>query len=160
MAAKTAKKKTAKKSAKKSNPSGASKKLLDMLNQAIAREIAVSIQYMWQHVMIKGMYAEAIGPTFRITALAEMLHAELIAERLDYLGGEPTTKPYKITVGGGEPKKMLQLDVKAEEEAIAMYKDIIKLADKEGDITTRKLFEQILGEEEGHHNTFTGLLEK
>ena len=71
----------------------ATKKLKDMLNMAIAREISVSIQYMWQHVMVKGMYAEAIGPVFRTIALTEMLHAEQIAERLDYLGGEPTTKP-------------------------------------------------------------------
>jgi bacterioferritin len=151
-------KKTAK-AAKKTSATKVSKKLLDMLNEAIAREMAVSIQYMWQHVMIKGMYAEAVGPKLRMIALAEMLHAELIAERLDYLGGEPTTKPYKITVGGGNPKNILNIDVAAEEEAIAMYKDIIRLADKEGDITTRKLFEQILGEEEDHHNTFTTLLE-
>ena len=138
----------------------ASQKLKDMLNEAVARELQVSIQYMWQHVMIEGMYAEAIGPTFRTTALREMVHAELIAERLDYLGGEPTTKPTTITVGGGDPKKMLQIDVKAEEDAISLYKEIIELADKEKDVTTRKLFEQILGEEEDHHNTFTGLLEK
>lgn len=137
----------------------ATRKLKDMLNQAIAREMQVCIQYMWQHVTIRGIYSEAVGPVFRTTAIAEMMHAELIAERLDYLGGKPTTKPEKITVGGGDPLKMLKLDVKAEEEAIALYKDIIRQADKEGDITTRKLFEQILGEEEDHHNTFTGLLD-
>jgi bacterioferritin len=137
----------------------ASKKLLDLLNEGIAREIAVSIQYMWQHVMVKGMYAEAVGPVFRTTALNEMLHAEMIAERLDYLGGKPTTKAKTITVGGSSPKKMLQLDVKAEEEAIALYKQIIKLADKEDDITTRKLFEDILRDEENHHNIFSNLLE-
>jgi bacterioferritin len=138
----------------------ASKKLLDMLNDAIAREIAVSIQYMWQHIMVKGIAAETVGGVFRTIALAEMLHAELIAERLDYLGGVPTTKPATIEVGGSDAAKMLKLDVKAEEEAIDMYKKIIKLADKEGDSTTRKLFEQILAEEEDHHNTFSTLLGK
>ena len=137
-----------------------SKKLKDMLNEAIAREIAVSIQYMWQHVMVKGMYSEAVGPIFRTTALNEMLHAEMIADRLDYMGGKPTTKPTTITVGGSDPKKMLRLDVKAEEEAILLYIKIIKLADKEGDITTRKLFEDILRDEENHHNIFSNMLEK
>lgn len=137
-----------------------SKKLLEMLNGAIAREIAVSVQYMWQHVTVKGMYAEAVGPVFRRIALVEMLHAEMIAERLDYLGGVPTTTPTKIEVNGGGPEKMLQNDIRAEEEAIAMYRDIIKLAAEEGDITTRKLFEDILREEEDHHNTFTNMLEK
>jgi len=32
-----------------------SAELLDLLNKAIAREIQVSIQYMWQHVLWQGM---------------------------------------------------------------------------------------------------------
>ncbi len=55
---------------------------------------------------------------------------------------------------------MLKTDIKAEKEAIALYKKTIKTADKEGDSTTRRLFEKILAEEEGHHDTFTKLLEK
>lgn len=136
----------------------ASKKLLEQLNEAIAREMQVSIQYMWQHIMIRGINAQAIGPIFRLTAIAEMMHAELIAERLDYLGGVPTTKPAPINVGK-TAKDMLTIDKKAEEEAIAMYKGIIKLAEKEDDYTTKKLFEQILADEENHHNTFSTLLE-
>ena len=78
----------------------ASKLLKDKLNEAIAREMQVSIQYMWQHIVVKGMNAQSVGPVFRLTAIAEMLHAELIAERLDYLGGKPTTQPSPINVGG------------------------------------------------------------
>jgi len=137
----------------------ASENLKNMLNEAIAREIAVSIQYMWQHVMVKGINSETVGDVFRRIALVEMKHAELIAERLDYLGGVPTTKPTKIEVDGSA-ENMLKKDVKAEEEAIALYRSIIKLADKEGDTTTRKLFEEILAQEEEHHNTFTTLLGK
>ncbi len=135
-----------------------SKELLKKLNEAIAREIQVSIQYMWQHVMIKGINAQAIGPIFRQIAIIEMGHAELIAERLDYLGGEPTTQPTPIEIGKNA-KEMLKINKKAEEDAIAMYKDIIKLAEKEADYTTKKLFEQILADEENHHNTFSTLLE-
>jgi bacterioferritin len=136
----------------------ASKKLLDMLNDALAREIAVTVQYMWQHVQVKGMFTETVGGVFKEIAIVEMKHAEAIAERIDYLGGVPTTKPVTITVGGDDATKMLNIDKKAEEDAIALYRDIIKVADKEGDVTTRKLFEGILGQEEEHHNTFTSLL--
>ena len=55
-------------------------------------------------------------------------------------------------------KEMLEHDAKAEEEAIDLYKEIIKQASSEGDSTTRLLFEQILAEEEDHHDTFTTLL--
>jgi bacterioferritin len=137
----------------------ASKKLLDMMNEAIAMEIQVSIQYMWQHVMVKGINADSVGGVFKQIAIAEMKHAEAIAERLDYLGGAPTTKPTPIAIGKSA-KEMLQINKKAEEGAIALYKKIIQVADKEGDVVTRKLFESILADEEGHHNTFGTLLEK
>lgn len=137
----------------------ASKKLQDMLNDAIAREIQVSVQYMWQHVMVKGINAESVGGVFRGIAMAEMKHAEAIAERLDYLGGVPTTKPTPIAIGK-TAKEMLQINKKAEEDAIKLYKEIISVASREGDVVTRKLFESILSEEEGHHNTFSTLLEK
>lgn len=135
----------------------ASEKLKEMLNEAIAREISVSIQYMWQHIQVKGMMAEAVGGTFRTIAIAEMLHAELIAERLDYLGGVPTTKAANIDVGK-TAEEMLKINVRVEEEAISFYREIIHLAVEEGDSTTRQLFERILAEEEGHHNTFQTLL--
>lgn len=136
----------------------ASKELLDKLNEAIANELQVSIQYMWQHIMARGINSESVGGVFKKIAITEMKHAELIAERLDYLGGVPTTKPLPIEVGKAT-KEMLQIDKKAEESAIALYKGIIDMAAKEGDHTTKKLFEEILMDEEGHHNTFSTLLE-
>ena len=136
-----------------------SQKLKDMLNEAIAREIAVSIQYMWQHVQVIGVKGIAVQDQFKVTAITEMKHAESIAERLWYLTGTPTTKPSPIHVGK-TLKEFLGLDVKAEEEAIAMYKQIIALAQKEGDVTTAFLFEGILQDEEAHHDLFTTMLEE
>jgi len=137
----------------------ASEKLVEMLNQALGRELQVSIQYMWQHVRIAGPHAAAIGDVFREIALTEMKHAEAIAERVDYLGGVPTTKPAPIEIGEGW-REMLQIDLKAEEEAIALYKEIISQAEEEGDVTTAHLFRGILEDEEEHHNEFRTLLEE
>ncbi|MGD0550555.1 MAG: ferritin-like domain-containing protein [Candidatus Bathyarchaeia archaeon] len=120
----------------------ASAKLLDMLNQAIARELQVSIQYMWQHVQWKGVEHFAVTEELKKTAIAEMKHAEKIAERLWYLGGKPTTKPSMINVGD-KLVEMLNFDVKAELEAITMYKEIMDIAQKEGDVATREIFEEI-----------------
>ena len=136
-----------------------SQKLKDMLNGAIAREIQVSIQYMWQHVQWMGVDHYAVSDKFKEIAVEEMKHAEKIAERLWYLGGVPTTKPTSIKVGE-ELWEMVDLDIKAELEAIKMYKDIEKAADAEGDPTTRFIFEEILEQEEDHHDFFTSLKEK
>ncbi len=135
----------------------ASTKLTDMMQKAIAREIQVSVQYMWQHVMAKGLESAEIAESFEEVAITEMKHAEKIAERLFYFDVIPTTKPAPIIMVSSL-KEMLEADTKAEEEAIDLYKEIIKQASSEGDSTTRLLFEQILADEEEHHDTFTTLL--
>jgi bacterioferritin len=136
-----------------------SEKLKGMLNNAIAREMQVSIQYMWQHVQVIGVKGIAVQDQFKQTAIAEMKHAESIAERLWYLEGTPTTKPAPIHVGKSL-REFLELDTKAEEEAIVMYKQIIELAQKEGDVTTAFMFKEILEDEEEHHDLFTTMLEE
>src|SRR3972149_2692014 len=77
----------------------AKESLKEMLNDAIAREIQVSVQYMWQHVQAVGIAGEVARPIFKQFAITEMKHAEEIAERLNMLGGIPTTKPTTITIG-------------------------------------------------------------
>lgn len=136
-----------------------SEELKKMLNDAIGREIQVSIQYMWQHVQVVGVKGIAVQDQFKQTAMAEMKHAEKIAERLWYLTGTPTTKPAPINVGNSL-KEFLELNVKAEEEAITMYKKIIEMAQKEGDVTTAFIFKEILEDEEEHHDLFTTMLEE
>ncbi|MEM3816357.1 MAG: ferritin-like domain-containing protein, partial [Candidatus Bathyarchaeia archaeon] len=76
-----------------------------------------------------------------------------------YLGGTPTTKPSEIFVGK-TLKEMIERDVKDEENAIKLYKEIIEKARKENDVTTAFLFEGILKDEEEHHDFFTTILEE
>jgi bacterioferritin len=136
-----------------------SAQLLELLNKAIAREIQVSIQYMWQHVQWRGVKGFAVQDELKKIAVTEMKHAEAIAERLFYLGGIPTTKPEPIFVGE-TLKQMIEQDKKDEEGAIQLYKQTIEVAKKEGDETTKRLFRQILSDEEEHHDIFTSLLEE
>jgi bacterioferritin len=135
-----------------------SKTLLNKLNEAIAGELQVSIQYMWQHVQWGGVKGFAVHDELKKIGIAEMKHAEAIAERLFYLGGVPTTMPSPIFVGS-TLQEMIKRDAQDEANAIALYKEIIEAALKEKDVTTAFLFNQILQEEEDHHDTFTTLLE-
>lgn len=136
----------------------ASEKLKEMLNDAISRELQVSIQYMWQHVQWGGVKHYAVSDQLEDIAIQEMKHAEKIAERLWYLGGTPTTKPAQITVGENL-WEMVDLDALAEEGGIKLYKEIVKLAEEEGDVTTKHIFEEILEEEEEHHDFFISIAE-
>ena len=136
----------------------ASEKLLDKLNDAIAREIQVSIQYIWQHVLATGIKGEIAKDIFKSAAITEMKHAEEIAERLNMLGGVPTTQPTPISVGKSF-EEMVKNDIEAEEGAIAMYREIIKMANAEEDYTTAKMMINILADEEEHLDSFQGILE-
>ncbi|MFQ6052172.1 MAG: bacterioferritin, partial [Candidatus Hydrothermarchaeota archaeon] len=84
---------------------------------------------MWQHIMAPGIKGKIISADLRAIAIEEMLHAEQIAERLHYLGGTPIVKPDPVNIGENL-KEMVELDVKAELEAIKMYKNIIAIAEK------------------------------
>ena len=106
-----------------------SDELKQLLNAAIAREIQVSVQYMWQHVQVPGLKGVAVKDEFKRVAVAEMKHAEMIAERLWYLGETPTTKPAPIVVGDSL-QEFLELDTKAEVEAIDLYRKITEMAAK------------------------------
>lgn len=127
------------------------------MNRGIARELQVSIQYMWQHVSVTGINGAVVEGIFKDIAITEIKHAEKIAERLVAIGGNPTIKPYNIVVGS-TLEEMLRLDEKAEEEAITLYKQTLLIARDENDSTTRRLFEKILAEEEEHIDTFGKLL--
>ncbi len=133
-------------------------RLLDVLNRSIARELQVSTQYMWHHVMAVGLPSPAIKEIFKQIAIQEMRHAESFAERLDQLGGVPTTQPWPIQVGG-DLRKMIQDDLKAEEEAVTLYREGIKIAVEADDPVTRHLFEDILAQEEEHFKTFHDMLQ-
>ncbi len=134
-----------------------SKKLLDALNEDLAYELAALTQYMWHHVMGQGMEFPAISDLFKEFSIQEMKHAEALAERIDLLGGVPTTQPKEIKMGGNL-RKMLRDDLAGERLAIDLYRKHIALAEKANDPVTRRLLESILEDEEGHANDIEGAL--
>jgi bacterioferritin len=134
-----------------------------LLNQAVSREIQVSIQYMLQHtkmeklmrkvipenVLLDKTTYEAVGKFLKEIAIEEMKHAADIMERIYYLGGSATTKADKSVVGNSL-SEFAKLGVAAEEEALALYRKIIRASRENGDRTTRQLFQKIYKAEEEH----------
>jgi bacterioferritin len=136
---------------------------ISLLNQAVSREIQVSLQYMLQHAKMEKLIRkcipeniltgkttyEAVGKFLREFAIEEMKHAAAAMERIYYLGGEATTKSDKVTVGNSL-SEFAELGVKAEEEALVLYRKIIAEAAKIDDWETREMFEKIYAAEEKH----------
>ena len=136
---------------------------IDLLNKAVEREIAVSLQYILQHAKMEKLVRrtipenilldkttyDAVGKFLREIAIQEMKHAASIIARIYYLGGKATTKSGKPKIGDSI-SEFAKLGVEAEEEALTLYRQIIETSGKMGDWETRELFEKIYGEEEGH----------
>lgn len=136
---------------------------IDLLNEAVEREMQVSIQYLLQHgkmeklimkklpenILLDKTTYEAVGKFLREIGIQEMKHAASIMERIYYLGGDATTKSAKVVVGDAI-SEFAKLGVKAEEEALVLYRKIIEQAGQMGDWETREMFEKIYGEEEEH----------
>jgi len=140
-----------------------SKDYYSLLNQAVSREFQVSTQYMLQHakmeklirrcipeniLMDKTTY-DAVGKFLKEFAIHEMKHAAAIMDRIYYLGGDATTYSDKPNIGDSL-STFAKNGLKAEEEALALYRKIIEESGKIGDWETRELFEKIYGEEEKH----------
>ena len=133
-------------------------KLLDVLNDLRSRELAVVMQYMRQHYTVTGPEGMLHADTFKGVAVTEMKHAEELAERIEFLGGKATTKPEKFESEFAGLKEMAKADYSAEADAVMRYRAAIKVAAAHDDVTTRKLLEDILGDEEDHLKTFTDML--
>jgi len=136
---------------------------ISLLNQAVAREIQVSAQYMLQHTKIEKLKRKVIkenyllesttydefGKLLEELAIQEMNHLADIMERIYILGGEATTKPDKIIIGNSM-REFAELNVKAEEEALELYRQIIEAAKNIGDRETWVMFTKIYSDEEKH----------
>ncbi len=135
------------------------KQIIDALNRSRSAELGAIMQYMGHHYSAEGLEALGVKDIFRQSALDERRHAEMLAERIVYLGGIATLKidPVKR---GGSLKQMLKDDLDLEKKAIKRYRDQIGLAEKLKDYTTRRLLEDILIEEESHADTGQSLLAK
>jgi len=137
----------------------ARKQIIETLNKARERDLAVTIQYMWQHYQAQGMESPAVAEIFKEIAKEEMQHAEKFAERIVYLGGTPTVRPGLIRKSKSL-NAMIADDLESEEVAIRHCREGVRLCEKDGDYGTRRLFEEILAQSEHHKDTFQTLLTK
>ena len=131
-----------------------SQKVITLLNEARARELAAISQYMVQHYELEDADFGKLAGKMKEIAIQEMKHAEALAERILFLKGEPTTKPDAVAKKGQEIGDMLKTDVALETQAIKMYNDASVACAAAKDQISKQLFEKLLGEEEEHLNIF------
>lgn len=142
------------------------KQAVDVLNQALATEIVCVLRYKRHYYTSKGIYKDSVANEFLEHATQEQEHADMIAERITQLGGEPDLNPdgmssrshseYRV---GESMVDMIKENLVAERVAIESYREMIRFFG-ENDPTTRRMLEQILAVEEEHANDMVDLLEQ
>ena len=131
-----------------------SDKVIKALNEARAAELAAITQYMAHHYELDDMDYGKLGAMLKEISIDEMKHAEELAERILYLGGDPTYKPDAATKKGMGVLEMVEFDLALENGAIEMYNNSIKLCRDEKDNVSLKIFEELIAEEQEHADKF------
>jgi len=138
--------------------------VIRLLNEALATEIVCVLRYKRHFYMASGIHSQAVAEEFQEHAREEQEHADMIAERITQLDGEPNFSPEGLSarshsqyVEGTSLLDMMREDLVAERIAIESYSEIVRfLGDK--DPTSRRLMEEILAKEEEHADDLKTLM--
>ncbi len=131
--------------------------LIDNLNQDLASELAAIIQYITYAAKVTGPYRPQLAQFFLAEIADEQLHAQFLANKITFLGGEPTTQPSKIN-SPHTNKEMLEELLEAEKKAVAAYTQRAKDAEAFGDKGLQIQLEDMILDESGHAEEITRLL--
>jgi bacterioferritin len=128
--------------------------VIEVLNKAREMELQAIGQYMNHHYALDDMDYGELAAKMKLIAIDEMRHAEMFAERIKELGGEPSTD-FAGKIEKGQPfAEIFPFDAKLEDDTVAIYSDFLLTCRESGDSISMKIFEQIIAEEQIHMNYF------
>ncbi len=129
-------------------------KSIDRLNEAIGKEIATTLQYLYFHVHFEDDGYEYLAKLMKQTSITEMFHIDKIADRILFLQGDvemkPSFEPRKIL----DVKEALEFAMTLEQRTVDSYNQWARLCADEDDQITHKLFQELSAEEEQHLDVF------
>lgn len=130
------------------------KKSVELLNSAVADELAAVHQYMYFHFHLDDQGFGPLALLFKRTAIEEMGHIERLAERILFLKGDvelvPSVAVEKIT----DAEKMLAKAVAMEEQSVRDYNAAANACGQAADSQSKQLFEALIADEERHQDQY------
>ena len=124
-------------------------KIIDGLNEDLAREYQAIIQYVVFSSTLKGPEYGDIAEELKLHASEELEHALEVAKQIDYLGGDPTVKSKEAGYSENS-KTMLEIDLKSERETIKNYRERIRQAENAGEYALSEKLRGIIAQEQDH----------
>ena len=128
--------------------------VINVLNQARAMELRAIYQYMNQHYNLDDMDYGELAANLKLIAIDEMRHAEMFAERVKELGGEPVSGHDGEISKGQKVEVVFLFDSELEDDTIDTYNQFLLVCRENGDSISMKIFEEIIDEEQIHYNYF------
>ena len=139
-------------------------RVIDVLNEVLATEIVCVLRYKRHYFTATGINAGPIAQEFLEHAEEEQEHADMAAQRICQLGGEPDFSPENLASRSHTEYdasqgllEMVREDLVAERIAVASYQEIIRWLGND-DPTTRRMIETILAQEETHAEDLLSIL--
>jgi len=125
------------------------KRMVELLNEDLAREYQAVISYVIYSQTIKGAEFNHIAQELEKHAGEELQHALKIAKQIDYLNGEPINTPKEVKVSSNA-KDMLKFDLENERVTILNYRQRIRQADAMGEFALGEVLRGIIAQEQEH----------
>jgi bacterioferritin len=138
--------------------------VLGLLNAALATELVCVLRYRRHYHVASGFRGATAAAEFLEHAVEEQQHADLLAQRIVQLGGQPDFDPDGLQNRSHSEyqachtlDEMLRENLVNERIAIESYGEMIRYIG-DGDPTTRRLLEGILAKEEEHADDLADLM--
>jgi bacterioferritin len=124
-------------------------KLIEHLNQDLAREYQAIIAYVVYSQVLKGPEYMNIAEELEVHAKEELQHALTISKQIDYLGGMPTATPLPVKLSD-DAKTMLRADLENENDTLRAYRQRVKDCEALGEYAIAEDIREILRQEQEH----------
>jgi bacterioferritin len=143
-------------------------RVITVLNQVIASEMVCYLRYTQNAIVAQGIDREQVSAMFVDHATEELGHFQRVSDRINQLGGSPDMNPatmmeraiteYVEPTDETDLQGMLRENLLGERIVIEVYTEIIRWLGDD-DITSRRMMESILKEEEDHADELNDLFE-
>ena len=132
-------------------------KLIDKLNEDLAREYQAIIAYVVYSQVLKGAEYMNIADELKKHAGEELQHALIIAKQIDYLGGMPTVKSLPVKQSD-DAREMLRADLENETETIRAYRERVVQCEALHEYAMAEDIREILRQEQEHQSDLADAL--
>jgi bacterioferritin len=127
---------------------------IELLNKAVADELYTLHQSMYFHFHCDDQGYDLLAALFKQTAIEEMLHTERLAERILFLKGDVEIRSSCEVTKTRDVAEMIKQAKEMEEKSVHDYNVWANECATNADSVSKKLFEDLVADEERHYDQY------